>query len=252
MQQKCIIFDLDDTLLDKEHELTDYTLEVLKKAQSLGHLIVINTARSQQFTQELFDRIKPDYCITNGGALIVDSNMNIISERVIPAAQIREITHVLLEVTEVFSVQTSRGFFTNNEDYKNQNAVYFNYREDFFPYDGYKIVASVPDADVAVGIAERFGLEYTSYFSGDFKRYNHIEATKALGNRRLIEHLGISLDDVIAFGDDWGDLAMLQEAGVGVLMKNAREELHEHANYISEHTNDEDGVAKFLMKQLQL
>ena len=58
----------------------------------------------------------------------------------------------------------------------------------------------------------------------------------------------IDLADVIAFGDDIGDLGMLKEAGVGVLMKNAKDHLKTEEYIISEFTNDEDGVARFLAK----
>ena len=44
-----------------------------------------------------------------------------------------------------------------------------------------------------------------------------------------------------------GNLEMLRQAGVGVLMKNANPDLREEGLHISEFTNDEDGVAKFLV-----
>ena len=55
---------------------------------------------------------------------------------------------------------------------------------------------------------------------------------------------------VIAFGDDHGDMDMLREAGVGVLMKNANPQLRGQTSHISQFTNDEDGVARFLMTYL--
>ena len=70
--------------------------------------------------------------------------------------------------------------------------------------------------------------------------------------RALAEILDIDLADVIAFGDDIGDLGMLKEAGVGVLMKNAKDHLKTEEYIISEFTNDEDGVARFLAKYFGL
>ncbi|CAE7559928.1 ywpJ [Symbiodinium natans] len=69
--------------------------------------------------------------------------------------------------------------------------------------------------------------------------------------RRLCtEHLGISMDEVIAFGDNFNDIEMLQLAGQGVAMQNAREELKEVASRVSEWTNDDDGVARELEQLL--
>ena len=66
---------------------------------------------------------------------------------------------------------------------------------------------------------------------------------------KLFNH---SLEDVLAFGDDIGDLDMLNEAGVGVLMKNAKPHLHDKVKIISSYSNDESGVAKFLIEYFNL
>ena len=47
-----IIFDMDDTLLNDRRSITPYTQQVLKKLQAMGHKLVINTARSNQFDQD--------------------------------------------------------------------------------------------------------------------------------------------------------------------------------------------------------
>ena len=59
-------------------------------------------------------------------------------------------------------------------------------------------------------------------------------------------------EDLLAFGDDLGDLDMIREAGVGVLMKNARPNLHGQAGILSEYTNEEEGVARFLADYFHL
>ena len=45
MLMKYIIFDLDDTLLNKEKEITPFSYNVLKKYQANGNPIIINTAQ---------------------------------------------------------------------------------------------------------------------------------------------------------------------------------------------------------------
>jgi len=62
---------------------------------------------------------------------------------------------------------------------------------------------------------------------------------------RLVNHLGIDVDDVLAFGDGGNDLDMLSWAGVGVAMGNASNEVQAAADVVTS-TNDEDGVAEFL------
>ena len=56
---------------------------------------------------------------------------------------------------------------------------------------------------------------------------------------------------VIAFGDNYNDIEMIEFAGVGVAMENGEEELKKSADYIALNNND-DGVGKFLKDFLEL
>ena len=75
---KYIIFDLDDTLLNKKGEITPFTYDTLKRYQKAGHILVINTARSLPYAREYVDGLKPNYSILNGGSLIVDENSQMV------------------------------------------------------------------------------------------------------------------------------------------------------------------------------
>jgi hydroxymethylpyrimidine pyrophosphatase-like HAD family hydrolase len=64
---------------------------------------------------------------------------------------------------------------------------------------------------------------------------------------RVAKKLGVSLDDVIAIGDNQNDIAMIQKAGLGVAVANARKETLEQADYVTLSNND-DGVAHVIEK----
>ena len=59
--------------------------------------------------------------------------------------------------------------------------------------------------------------------------------------------LGISREEIMAFGDGNNDLKMLKEVGTGVAMENAISSVKEAADYVTL-SNDEEGVAKFIEK----
>lgn len=247
-----IIFDMDDTLLNNHRQISDYTLNTLKKLQAMGHKLVINTARSKQFDQDYFDQLQPDYAILNGGALILDQDENPIYKAELDVATTQAFIHQLLTVSDNFTVQAEDGPYSHLGKYTGQNSKAFDFAAEAFPYPSLKIVASIEKEEDAAALATRFGLTYVSYFGGLFKRFNHPDATKAQGNKKLMELVGGNLKDVIAFGDDLGDLEMLQQAGVGVLMCNAKVELHHSCAHISKYSNDEDGVARFLAEHFDL
>ena len=52
----------------------------------------------------------------------------------------------------------------------------------------------------------------------------------------------------MAFGDGFNDISMIEFCGTGVAMKNGCEQILEKADYITEYSNDEDGIAHFLKK----
>lgn len=249
---KYIIFDLDDTLLDGHARVTPYTLSVLKKLQTLGHKTVINTARSKNYAQEFFDILKPDYAIFNGGSHIVDAREQTVFKAEISNEETLDIVRELLAVTQNLSVQAEDGLYSHKGLYTGQKCVPFDYERDVFPYPALKIVAGVDDDETALTIAQKHDLAFTTYLNGNFRRYNRKGVDKAAGNRKLMELVGGDLSDVLAFGDDLGDVEMLREAGVGVLMKNAREELRQRGLHLSAYTNQEDGVAKFLVEYFDL
>ncbi|KAF2075594.1 hypothetical protein CYY_003099 [Polysphondylium violaceum] len=62
----------------------------------------------------------------------------------------------------------------------------------------------------------------------------------------------ISIDQVIAFGDAENDIEMLTEAGHGICLANGADQTKQAANYVSEFTNDQDGVARELIKVFNL
>ena len=64
---------------------------------------------------------------------------------------------------------------------------------------------------------------------------------------RLLEVLGMTKDQMIACGDGYNDLTMVQFAGLGVAMENAVLPLRKAADYITL-SNNEDGVAHVVEK----
>ncbi len=67
--------------------------------------------------------------------------------------------------------------------------------------------------------------------------------------KKLAAHLGVERKEVMAIGDNWNDVEMLEWAGQGVMMGNAAVELRAMAKkrgWTLAPSNDEDGVAVVL------
>ena len=247
-----IVFDMDDTLLKNDKTISDYTIKVLNELQKLGHKIVINTARSKYYNSEYFYQIKPDYAILNGGSLIIDKNEKTLQKSIILPNQMNELVKDFLKYTRNFSIQTYDDFLTNDHKYKGQNAKFFDFEHNEIKDEVYKIVVSFYDNEDAKFLAEKYNLDFVPYLDGKFVRFNKRNVSKHFGNESLSQLINIPLTHFIVFGDDLGDLEMIKKSGEGVLMKNSHLVEKFQNTIVTECTNDDDGVAKYLAKKFKI
>ena len=85
-----------------------------------------------------------------------------------------------------------------------------------------------------------------------FLEFLNKKVNKGVGVELLAQHLSLSKEEVMTFGDAGNDIHMIEYAGLGIAMENAFDEVKEVANYITK-SNEDDGVAKaiekFILKQ---
>ena len=80
---------------------------------------------------------------------------------------------------------------------------------------------------------------------------NSRDATKGNALKKLAAYLEIPVFQTMAFGDDTNDITMLQEAGIGVAMGNANEEVKKAANYVTDDCGN-SGVAHAIKHFLEI
>lgn len=90
----------------------------------------------------------------------------------------------------------------------------------------------------------------TLYPKNDFALLDvlHPEASKGTGLAAVATEYGVTREEVLAVGDNFNDIEMLEYAGTGVVMGNADPSLHERGRFHSTAANDEDGVALVIEK----
>ena len=249
---KYIIFDLDDTLLNKESKITPFTYDILKKCQELGHKIIINTARSHNYSLEYIDELKPDYSILNGGALILGKDKETLFECCISENISNALICDLYKIVENegLSAETNNGLYAWHPESTNQKATYFDFSKPLNK-SCFKILCCKSKHDELYQLAEKYDVLYTPYYGGLWGRFTRKDATKWLGIVNLMNLIGGDLKDTITFGDDIGDLEMLQKAGIGVCVSNAQPSVLDVLTPLT-CASYEDGVAKFLQKYFEL
>ncbi|MCF6245489.1 MAG: HAD family hydrolase [Sulfurovum sp.] len=121
---------------------------------------------------------------------------------------------------------------------KNLKIVYFGYEEQLRPlYEAFvKIFGNTIEAKLS---PEKYG-------GGHFLTLLHPEGDKAHALTKVMEYLGRDTHEATVFGDSVNDIGMFELSGTAVAVSNALDEVKAVANIVLPHSNDEDGVAKYL------
>ena len=93
-------------------------------------------------------------------------------------------------------------------------------------------------------VGDRLTLLYSSpYYLEIFPK----EAGKGSAVKKLAEILGVPIGNTYAAGDEENDISMLEAAGVGVAMLNAKDAVKKVSNMITVYDNDHDGLADVIL-----
>lgn len=248
-----LIFDLDDTLLNSESKISNYTLEGLHRLRAKGFILVINTARSIKATQKNIDIIKPDYSILNGGSLILDKDKNIIFKTTID----NSITNIFVDLfnsdknVREFSIQTIDYLYTSNISYIEKFPTlskYFNFKNKFIENNILKIIFESYDLNKYKKLANDNNLYFIPYFNSNWVRI--AKSTKYLGNLKLFNFLNDNDPKDYTFGDDYGDLEMIEKAYCGVLLKNSCVTFKDNYRQTL-YDNNNDGLIRYMEDKIE-
>ena len=248
---KLILSDLDHTLLREDGSISDETLRVLSECRDRGIKFAIATARYWIGAEKYIDILKPDYEITTDGTVIhsgdgclyscefSEEDTNLIVRSLLDAKPGAEIT-----------VAHGKTVYWNSlhiaESEKLYKAVYNDYSS-CLNVRANKIVAELPDDSIAVKIADQAGCRLQCYRGERWYSFLPAGSGKISAIKALSEISGIGIDEIVSFGDDSNDVEMLKLCGTGVAVANAVPEALEAADEVTI-SNDEDGVAKWLME----
>jgi len=253
-----IAADLDDSLLRRDKTISDYSLDIIKKSREEGIKFAFATGRSELASARFFKIILPDAAIYDGGA-IVYKGTETVYKRAIPAEITDEILMTLAERTDIdeLTVCGEDISYSNRPDTV-RNSIwrvdYMYFIENDFKkplgLEALKISIHTGNQDLAAQMAEKFPIcSHLHYVGGDWYRLGHHEATKENALAVLCENMGIDIKNVAAFGDDYIDLNMLKNCGMGVAMANAVDDVKAAAKYLCGDCDD-DGIAKWLEEKI--
>lgn len=250
---KVIVSDLDRTLLRTDKSVSEYTLDVLRRARAKGLKFVAATARAEKGFR-ILDLSCDAAIVFNGALLLLDGRE---PERfVIDANTADEIirTVLTLEPTAEIIAETvdiSRANFDPSRIWPNMD--YIPVSDDFaspLPAPAYKILLPL-DRFSKLDELEPLLPQGTHAVicEGELAMILSDSASKLNAFKRLCELWNVPLNQTVMFGDDLNDVELLRAAGISVAVANAGDEATQAAAERCA-SNDDDGVAHWIVKNL--
>jgi Cof subfamily protein (haloacid dehalogenase superfamily) len=272
---KMIVVDIDGTLLPSTGAtVSRRNRRALAEAQAAGIEIVIATGRRQAFATPLLSPVglRPEtVLITSNGAVTRTLGGDRIDRFFLPVETARALCPALrpfgttvftfdhegpgelvLESLEQVHARISLWVDANRASIREVRPLERAFDDGETPVQGMVCggVAAMREAEAWLAGSEyavEIEMHRTEYESRDLTILDILPpgCSKGMGLRRLAERQGIEPQEIVAIGDNWNDLEMLEYAGRAVVMANGAADLvalaHERGWEIAP-GNDDDGV----------
>lgn len=262
---KLIVSDVDGTLTNNENEVGEETKELVRKLREKGILFSFATQRIHSsvvnFAREMEIEIP---IISVNGALIKDLKGNVVSSSLINPKHVKK----AIGFSEKYFVRVAL-CYGEEIVYTESNSVLrdFMYRLGteyslVESYDDYldnvlEIIMLGNEKPIIKHIQKKLNFpakifNTAKYFRSSSKHgVYHLEVRKSgtskkTGMQKLTKHLGFKKKQVAVLGDWFNDRDLFEYGGFNVALQNAVAELKLKADYVTERTNEDDGVAEFL------
>lgn len=249
---KLLLFDLDGTLLRTDKSISKTTLETLQKCRQKGILIGISTSRGEQNTLSFIEELQPDILIASGGALVKYKD-NYIFKAEFSKEQTRQMIALARTVCGIdceITIDTINSHYWNYKiDPKKQNdnwgdSIYTDFKD--FDENSLKMCVEIFEDSQARQLQKLLEqCDCIRFSDGYWYKFTKKSATKENAIMELCSACNIKTDEIIAFGDDYADIGMLQLCGTGIAMGNAINEVKKQADLVIG-SNDDDGIAEYL------
>jgi Cof subfamily protein (haloacid dehalogenase superfamily) len=261
---KVVISDLDGTLLNSDHKISQYTKTVFQELHNQDYLIIVATGRHHLDALDIVEDLGcPVYLVTSNGARIHSPQKELLFSFDIQSDAIKSVFDLQID-PEITTILFKENLWQTNKNNEKLNSyqkkskylpeiVDFKTLEDFesikfyFTHDNHQKLVDLRDQ-----ILEKHPDDFSHAFSLPFcLEFMDKSVDKSVAIAKILEKENFVFEQTISFGDGFNDENMLKSSGKGLIMGNAPESLKDrlsHLEVIS--TNDNEGVAKYISQQL--
>ncbi|BAW90260.1 MULTISPECIES: Cof-type HAD-IIB family hydrolase [Staphylococcus] len=278
---KAIFLDMDGTILHENNKASNYTKDVVDELREKGFKVFLATGRSYSEIHQLVpEGFKVDGIISSNGTTgeIEDQNLfkhSLSLEQVKKIVKLAQQQHIYYEVfpfgaqrivlkedyqwmRDMITGETPPNNVSHSEWTSRLDAMKdkIDWRDELPDLDYSKIYLFNPNLDKITTFRDELiqnkvllsiSVSNSSRYNAETMAYN---TDKGTGIKEMIEHFGIQQEETLVIGDSDNDRAMFDFGQYTVAMKNARQEIKDITDEVTEETNEEDGAAKYLKSRL--
>ncbi len=267
MQKKLLALDIDGTLTNTQKEITPNTLKKIIEVQEKGHIVAIASGRPLPGIRKIADTIQLDrfggYVLAfNGGRIVNYKTGDVVYQAALDNDTVREVYDYCLKAgcgmvtydgDRVITGTDIDGYMTFEASINHMEIMRIdNFKEYIdFPLNKCLLTADPDKAEqIKADLIKKIGDKVTIFRSEPyFVEIMPQNVHKATSLEKLLNILDMNVKDLIACGDGYNDLTMIDYAGIGVAMANAQDIVKEHADYITL-SNDDDGLVPVIDKYI--
>ena len=260
---RLLAFDIDGTLIGADHKISPFTKTVLTRLRDQGVATTLATGRILPGVKAYADELEIEIpLIMSNGSILQDRHGRVAAQTCLPLEVVQAAIRIarqesrdlviyikdkmyIEKITE--NIRPTYGSLLNNGLY--EVGTWETFADQLAnaskcvipdPFDEQHLFDTEPLLEQALD-----GRAVTLRTSPVLLEVQPKDVTKARGLAQLAEMLGISLQQVIAFGDYDNDVEMLQAAGLGVAVGNATPACLDAADLLVA-SPEEEGPAHFL------
>ena len=264
MGVKIILSDIDGTFLTDDKKVTALTAQAAKSIVEKGLHLVLVSARMPEAIYPITDGIGLPRLpiISYSGGFVLTESEDVLYNKKMPLDDTKKI---LAEIDRrwvgiCINFYSGRNWYVRTVEYNVQHEMKITQAKAEVADFNKLLAENILPNKILIICTPPTCKEMESTLSELFPRLNVVRSapylleimdksvSKAVGIEILLKHYNLTVDDAIAFGDNYNDIEMLQYIPHSVAMKNAPDKVKALAHAVTD-SNEDSGIYTYLLKQ---